>query len=199
MGLTDIGFRVCKYSDTRHTSELKVATYVACHISVKTVPIRTAGMECLLLLFRSLFFRVVRPGMITTSDEQLLAIDIRNPSVLLPVGTVNHGVTFMMALDGARMESIAERNMKSRCLDFLVEARKQVQQRLPANIQVWKSMTVFSPTAILSQTKPQLTSVSVLKLYSGDLAALETKYQAVTYQPWTNQEDSQAQVFRYKV
>ena len=68
-----------------------------------------------------------------------------------------------------------------------------MQQRLPANIQIWKSMTVFSPTVILSQTKPQLSSVSMLKLYSGDLAALETQYQAVAYLPWTNKEDSQAE------
>lgn len=69
--------------------------------------------------------------MIPTSDEQLLAIDITNPSVLIPVGTGNYGVTFLMALDDARMESTAERNMKSRCRVFLVEASRQVQQRLP--------------------------------------------------------------------
>nr|XP_023650930.1 uncharacterized protein LOC111835164 [Paramormyrops kingsleyae] len=156
-------------------------------------------LECLLHFFRCLISRVVRPGMIPTSDEQLLAIDITDPSVLLPVGAVNYGVTFMMALDEARMESTAERNMKSRCRDFLVEAGRQVQQRLPANIQIWKSMTVFSPTIILSQTKPQLSSVSMLKLYSGDLAALETQYQAVSYLPWTNKEDSQAEAFWVEV
>lgn len=37
MRLTDVGFRVSKYSDTRRKSELKVATYVACHTSVKAV------------------------------------------------------------------------------------------------------------------------------------------------------------------
>lgn len=89
--------------------------------------------------------------------------------------------------------------MKSRCRDFLVEAGRQVQQRLPANIQIWKSMTVFTPTVILSQTKPQISSVSMLKLYSGDLAALETQYQAVAYLPWTNKEDSQAEAFWVEV
>ncbi|XP_031155732.1 uncharacterized protein LOC116049837 [Sander lucioperca] len=78
-------------------------------------------LECLLLFLRSLISRVVRPGMIPTLDEQLFAIDITDPSVLLPVGAVNYGVTFMMALDEARMESTAERNIKSRCRDFLVE------------------------------------------------------------------------------
>lgn len=110
-------------------------------------------LECLLLFFRSLISRVVRPGMNPTSDEQLLLIDLTNPSVLLPVGAVNYGVTFLMALEEARMESMAEKNMKSR-----------------------KSMTVFSPTVILSQAKPQLRSVSMLKLFSGDLTALETQY-----------------------
>ena len=37
MRLTDVGFRVSKYSNTRRTSELEVATYVACHTSVKAV------------------------------------------------------------------------------------------------------------------------------------------------------------------
>ena len=97
-------------------------------------------LECLLLFFRSLISRVVRPGMISTSDE-LLVINITDPSVLLPVGAVNYGVTFMMASDEA-MESTAMRNLKSRCRDFLVEAGRQVQQR-PANIQIWKSMTVL--------------------------------------------------------
>ncbi|KAJ8014616.1 hypothetical protein DPEC_G00017490 [Dallia pectoralis] len=34
-----------------------------------------------------------------------------------------------MGLDEERMESTAERNMKSRCRDFLVEAGRQLQQR----------------------------------------------------------------------
>lgn len=59
--------------------------------------------------------------------------------------------------------------------------------------------TVFCLTVILSQTKPQLSSLSMLKLYSGDLAALETQYQAVAYLPWTNKEDSQAEAFWVEV
>lgn len=155
-------------------------------------------LECLLLLFHSLISRVVRPGVIPTSDEQLLEINFTDQSVLLPLGAVNYGVTFMMSLEEARMESKAGTNMNSRCRDFLVEACKQVQRRLPANIQIWKSRTAFSPTVILSQAKPQLTS----HCWSSSLAMLEllkTHYQAVTYHPWTNKVDSQAKRFWIEV
>lgn len=125
----------------------------------------------------------MRPDKIPTSDEQLLAINLTDQTILLPVGAICYGLTFTIALEEAKIESTSERNMKSRCRDFLVEACRQVQQRLPANIQIWKSMTEFSPTDILSQAKQQLRSLSLLKLYSGDLTALDTQYQAVTYHP----------------
>lgn len=59
--------------------------------------------------------------MIPTSDEQLLEINLRDYSVLLPVGAINYKVTFMLALEEARTESTADRNMKTRCCDFMVE------------------------------------------------------------------------------
>ncbi|MEQ2314910.1 hypothetical protein AMECASPLE_016795 [Ameca splendens] len=108
------------------------------------------------------------------SDEQLLEINLTDQSVLLPVGAICFGLIFTIALEEAKIKSTADRNMKSRFRDFLVEACRQVQQRLPANIQIWISMTMFSPTVILSQTKHQLTSLSLLKLYSGNFAVLDT-------------------------
>ncbi|XP_051798030.1 uncharacterized protein LOC127531856 [Acanthochromis polyacanthus] len=156
-------------------------------------------LECLLLFFRSLISRVVRPDKIPTSDEQLLAINFTDQTVLLPVGAICFGLTFTIALEEAKVESTSERNMKSRCRDFLVEACRQVQKRLPTNIQIWKSMTEFSLAVILSQAKQQLRSLSILKLYSGDLTALDTQYQAVTYHPWTNKEDTQAEAFWVEV
>lgn len=141
-------------------------------------------LESLLLFFPSLISRVVRSDKISTSDEQLLAVSLTDQSVL-PVAVVCYGLPFIIALEEAKIESTAERNMKTRC--------RQVQQRRPANIQIWRSVTVFSPAVTLSQTKQQL--LSLLKLYSGNLAALETQYQAVTDHPWTNKEDIQAEAF----
>ena len=39
----------------------------------------------------------------------------------------------------------------------------------------------------------------MLELYSGDPAALETQYQAVTCHPWDNKQDSQAEAFWVEV
>lgn len=85
---------------------------------------------------------MVRPG------NRLLAKDIIDPMFLLII-VINYGVKLMMALGGARMESTVQEIVKSRCHDFLVKTCTHVQQRLPANIPIWKSMTLFSLTIIL--------------------------------------------------
>lgn len=156
-------------------------------------------LECLLAFFRSLVPRVVRPALIPTSDKDLLSINFSDHNTLLPVGAINYGVTIAIALEDARMDSAAEMHFKSRCKDFIVEACRQVQNRLPANICIWRSLSAFSPKSILSQGKPLLKSISVLPLYAGDLAALETQYEAVTFHPWTNKDDSQAEAFWVEV
>lgn len=99
---------------------------------------------------------MVRPDKIPTSDEELLAIPVRP----------NYFVTLGCHLLRVHLHncSTAERNMKNKSHDFLVEACRQVKQRLPVNIQIWKSMTVFSPTVFLSQAKQQLRSLSILKM-----------------------------------
>ncbi|CAL8346726.1 unnamed protein product [Gadus morhua 'NCC'] len=59
-----------------------------------------------------------------------------------------------------------------------------VQNRLPGNMNLWRSMAVFSPSVMLSQSKPPLSTVTVLKLYAGDLGKLDTQYQAVHFHEW---------------
>ncbi|QQP52716.1 Uncharacterized protein FKW44_004950, partial [Caligus rogercresseyi] len=154
--------------------------------------------ECLLEFFHSLLARVVRPERIPTFDSDLLSVSII-PDPLLPVGAVNYGITVMMALEEARMDSKVEMSFKGRYRDFVVEACRQVQNRLPANVHLWKSMTAFSPRSILSQSKAPLNSISVLPLYVGDLAALETQYQVMAFHPWTTTDDCQAEAFWVEV
>lgn len=68
-------------------------------------------LECLLLFFRSLVSRVVRPDKTPTSDEQLLEVNLKDQSVLLPVGVFCYGLSFSIALEEAKIERTAERNM----------------------------------------------------------------------------------------
>lgn len=47
-------------------------------------------------------------------------------------------------------------------------------------------MKLFSPECILSQTKPPLQDVPLLKLFNGDIGLLDTQYRQVCLLPWKN-------------
>lgn len=53
--------------------------------------------------------------MIPTSEESLLAINIVDLNILLPVGAVNDGLISKMAMSEARKASMSETNMRNRC------------------------------------------------------------------------------------
>ncbi|MGH0175817.1 UNVERIFIED_CONTAM: hypothetical protein FKN15_071681 [Acipenser sinensis] len=89
--------------------------------------------------------------------------------------------------------------LKIRCKDFLLEAAKQVKMRLPNNIELWKSMSAFSPSMILSQVKPPLSSLFLLKLFKGDVGRLDTQYNAINFTAWQNKEDRNALEFWIEV
>ncbi len=119
-------------------------------------------LDCLQSCFRTLISKVITPSAIPPSDSKLLDVNLNDTANHLPVCVVNFGVQFSIALGEAKFDSTIETNMKNRCRDFLLKAAKQVQNRLPANITTWKSMTSFSPSVILSQNKPQLATVCIL-------------------------------------
>ncbi|ROJ25250.1 hypothetical protein DPX16_20063 [Anabarilius grahami] len=124
-------------------------------------------LDCLQSYFRTLISRVITPSAIPPSDSKLLDVNLNDTANHLPVYAVNFGVQFTIVLGEAKLDNTVKTNMKNRCCDFLLEAAKQVQNRLPANINTWKSMASFSPN------KPQLATVSMLKMYTGDLGALD--------------------------
>ncbi|KAH7956289.1 hypothetical protein HPB52_007891 [Rhipicephalus sanguineus] len=68
----------------------------------------------------------------------------------------------------------------------IFEAARQVQLRLPPNIQLSNSMKSFSPESILSQAKPVLQDVPLLKLFKGDIGLLDTQYRPLCLLPWKN-------------
>ncbi|MED6295260.1 hypothetical protein CHARACLAT_029836 [Characodon lateralis] len=69
-------------------------------------------LECFLLFFCSLIPRVVKTERISMSDEQLLEINLTDQSVLLPVGAICFGLIFTIALEEAKIESTADRNLE---------------------------------------------------------------------------------------
>ncbi|KAH1168368.1 hypothetical protein KIL84_003851 [Mauremys mutica] len=139
-------------------------------------------LDCLQPFFHTLISRVSLSERIPLSDGKLLKVNLCDPSSHLPLCAVNFGILFTVALGDAKLDNTVEANVKNRCQDFLLEAAKQVQSRFPANINLWKSRSAFSPSAVLSQGKPQLMTISMLKIFKGDLGALDALYQAINFQ-----------------
>lgn len=69
---------------------------------------------------------------------------------------------------------------------LIFEAARQVQLRLPPNIQLWNSMKSFSPESVLSKVKAPLQDVPLLKLFKGDVCPLDTQYRSLCLLPWKN-------------
>lgn len=143
-------------------------------------------LDCLQNFFRSLISRVLIPSHIPAAGERLLEVNLEDNATHLPLSTVDFGVLFNMEVAASKPSAEQERDVKLRCRDFIFEAARQVQLRLPHNIELWNSMKSFSPECILSQAKPPLQDVPLLKLFKGDIGLLDTQYRQLCFLPWKN-------------
>ena len=75
-------------------------------------------------------------------------------------------------------------------MGLLLEATKQIQNRLPGNIELWRSLASFSPSAMFSQVKEPLCSLELLKLFKGDIGQLDIQYKSVNLVQWNTANDS---------
>ncbi len=118
----------------------------------------------------------------------------------LPLSAVDYGIQFHLELEKAQLPAPATENVKQRCKEYLLEFVKQMKQRLPTNMQQLQSLGALSPsTALSAQKKPQLASLSFLKLYAGDLGKLEQQWRVLDTLPWQNTEDVKTEQFWIEV
>ncbi|XP_075550145.1 SCAN domain-containing protein 3-like [Dermacentor variabilis] len=143
-------------------------------------------VDCLQNLFRSLICRVLNPLYIPAAGERLLEVNLEDSATHLPLSAVDFGVLFNIEVAASKLNAEQEKDVKLRCRDFIFEAAKQVQLRLPPNIQLWHSMKSFSPENVLSQVKLPLQDVPLLKLFKGDVGLLDTQYRRLCLLPWKN-------------
>lgn len=158
--------------------------------------IQTAGLPAVIFLHADI---KSNHSSIPPSDSLLIDVTLDNTSNQLPLCAVNFRVRFNITLREPKLDSTVEASMKNRCQNFLLETEKQVQNRLLANIKTWKSMASFSPLMILSQNKSPLVTMSLLKMYTGNLGALDAQYQAINFQEWETKDNSQAELLWAKV
>ncbi len=79
---------------------------------------------------------------------------------LLPINNIDYGARFTEELNiyienqnhSAGAVQIAA-DIKQRCTNFLCEALKQVESRLPTSTAIFKGLSAFSPYKVLSQTE----------------------------------------------
>jgi len=106
------------------------------------------------------------------------------------MSAVDFGALFHLSLQQLTLEQTVVTDVKNRCMGFLLEATKQIQNRLPANIALWRSLASFSPSVMLSQVKEPLYSLELLKLFKGDIGQLDIQYKSVNLVQWSTANDS---------
>lgn len=186
-GWAEVKFPAVKRCKTKHDAEVLYQMYCD--------PVNKLYLEFLMPILYE-FSRVNKFFQLENGNAYLLLI----PNSLMSIWMTQPTICTCVRFGEAKLDSTVETNMKNRCWDFLLEAAKQVQKRLPANINTWKSMSSFNSSVILSQNKPQLATVSImLKMYTGDLGALDAEYQAISFHEWKVKDDCQAEQFWAKV
>ena len=152
-------------------------------------------LDNLLVLFRSLVSRVVIPACVAQSHDDLLSMNLNDTSIFLPIDAVDFGTLLNISFQRLNLHSQTIQDVKKRCMGFIIEASKQILLRLPENIRLWKSLSLLSPTAVLSQVKQPLAKMEFIKLHKGDLGLLDIQYRSVHLSQWHANRTSTAENF----
>ena len=77
------------------------------------------------------------------------------------------------------------RNVKERCTSFVIELIKQVQMRLPENVDILLMLNNFHPSKATSQTKDFIAPIaSKYRSAFADMDDLENEWSAISLQKW---------------
>lgn len=100
--------------------------------------------------------KVINPLYTLAAGDGLMDVILEDRETHLLLSAVDFGVKFNIEMAKSKLNAYQERGVKLRCRDFIFEAARQVQLKLPVNIQRWNSMKSFSPESVLSQVKAPL-------------------------------------------
>lgn len=78
-----------------------------------------------------------------------------------------------------------EKNIRSRCKNFLLSLYKQIKQRLPDNIHIFEKINLFSVENVLKQQKPSITPLlSEMDIDPLQIAQIEIEYNKIHLVKW---------------
>ncbi|XP_044592385.1 uncharacterized protein LOC123270416 isoform X1 [Cotesia glomerata] len=108
------------------------------------------------LLYKSILQKIVVPSQLQKIKDDDL-VNFKFQDYLMHTSSVFFGYNFDQAAKSVPSNEIS--NIRARCKDFLVKLCTEIQERLPMNISILKSMNVLTPTYATSQKKPDLSKL----------------------------------------
>lgn len=113
-------------------------------------------LEDLFLLYKSILQKIVVPSQLQkVKDADLVTFKFQD--YLMHTSSIFFGYNFDQAAKSVPSNEIS--NIRARCKDFLVKLCTEIQERLPMNISILKSMNVLTPTYATSQRKPDISKL----------------------------------------
>ena len=143
-------------------------------------------LEDLVALFKCLRKKVMQPATFPTW-KAVTEYDLDEPRNLLPTSAVCLGVEFNLEADKllpGRENAAVLHDVKERCKEFVIELLKEMEKRLPTNMELLESLSQLSPDVMLSNMKPPFEQMSFVKLCSGNVATIERQWDRVNEIEW---------------
>lgn len=145
-------------------------------------------MEDLLHLLRSSLSILIPPMQLQkVSDKELISFNFKN--YVMGAEFLNLGYTFNEA--GTGIETNELNNIRERCKAFLVELCKQIQDRLPNNVEILEKMSFLSPENATAQVRrPDIASLAVhFKSICEDVDSTIGEWEALHRIEWKETKD----------
>jgi len=91
-----------------------------------------------------------------------------------------------------KMDSNAEMQLRNRCKKFLILLFKQLQQRLPNNIQILPNISVLSIKITLSLIKERITPLTkLIQLENDQIGKIEFQWNNILNVKWIEHTNTQ--------
>lgn len=116
--------------------------------------------------------RVIIPNKLCcVSHAALFSLNLADPVMLLPVSAIYIGYESHALLNTLNLPQETMQVFLERCLGLLVELAKQIQIRLPDNVNVVNATEVLSGKNATSQVKPS--TVSLASHFKGVVSSID--------------------------
>ncbi|KAL1250587.1 hypothetical protein QQF64_018383 [Cirrhinus molitorella] len=132
----------------------------------------------LLTFYRSLLERIGLPKT-CQSWQDIMEFNLSDEN-LLPLDAVDFGVQFRIALlEAKEISDQAQKDLKCRCREYMLELSKEIRKRLPDNIKQLEALKFLSPIHALSPSKPRIDELPFFNLFKGDLGKAEQQWRVI--------------------